>query len=191
MLWPSRGHHQVYLLEFSHHFGLGWDWKPFTWDEIHVLLAIFMLMGIDQKPTLWSYFSKNSFGNSCIWVCNINGPIWINMQTYALQQQQSYISGPSTTFQNIPSDVLPNRKFWTLHIENQNIATDGSLTLWKWKLSNNTFHWSHQNLQLSLTSFVNPAQAISGPLLFIMEETLTSEEKSRTAVVFSCGTTGW
>jgi hypothetical protein len=35
------------------------DWKPITTDEIYVLLAIFMLMGIIQKPTLRSYFSKH------------------------------------------------------------------------------------------------------------------------------------
>jgi uncharacterized membrane protein len=36
------------------------DWKPVTKDEIYVVLALFMLMGIIQKPTLRSYFSKNS-----------------------------------------------------------------------------------------------------------------------------------
>jgi len=37
-----------------------WDWKPVTnKDKIYVVLALFMLMGIIQKPTLRSYFSKN------------------------------------------------------------------------------------------------------------------------------------
>jgi len=35
------------------------DWKPVTKDEMFVVLALFMLMGIIQKPTLRSYFSKN------------------------------------------------------------------------------------------------------------------------------------
>jgi len=35
------------------------DWKPVTKDEMYVVLALFMLMGIIQKPTLCSYFSKN------------------------------------------------------------------------------------------------------------------------------------
>jgi len=36
------------------------DWKPVTnKDEMYVVLALFMLMGIIQKPTLRSYFSKN------------------------------------------------------------------------------------------------------------------------------------
>jgi len=35
------------------------DWKPVTKDEMYVVLALFMLMGITKKPTLFSYFSKN------------------------------------------------------------------------------------------------------------------------------------
>ena len=46
------------------------DWKPVTKDEMYVLLALFMLMGIIQKPTLRSYFSKN-----CILATPIFGSI--------------------------------------------------------------------------------------------------------------------
>jgi len=36
------------------------DWKPvINEDEMYVVLALFMLMGIIQKPTLRSYFSKH------------------------------------------------------------------------------------------------------------------------------------
>jgi hypothetical protein len=34
------------------------DWKHFTTDEMYVVLAFFMLMGIIQNPILRSYFSK-------------------------------------------------------------------------------------------------------------------------------------
>ena len=38
------------------------DWKPVTnKDEMYVVLAIFMLMGIIQKPTLRSYLKKIVF----------------------------------------------------------------------------------------------------------------------------------
>jgi hypothetical protein len=37
------------------------DWKPVNKDEMYVVLALFMLMGIIQKPTLRSYFSKIIF----------------------------------------------------------------------------------------------------------------------------------
>jgi hypothetical protein len=33
-----------------------WDWKPVSKDEMYVVLALFMLMGIIQRPTLRSYF---------------------------------------------------------------------------------------------------------------------------------------
>jgi hypothetical protein len=36
------------------------NWKPITVDKIYVVLALIMLMGIVQKPTIRSYFSKNS-----------------------------------------------------------------------------------------------------------------------------------
>jgi len=35
-----------------------WDWRPVTKDGLYVVMAIFMLVGIIQKPTLRSYFSK-------------------------------------------------------------------------------------------------------------------------------------
>jgi len=35
------------------------DWKPVTKDEMYVVLALSMQMGIIQKPTLRSYVSKN------------------------------------------------------------------------------------------------------------------------------------
>jgi hypothetical protein len=36
------------------------DWKHVTTDEIYVVLALFMLVGIVQKPTLRLNFSRNS-----------------------------------------------------------------------------------------------------------------------------------
>ena len=35
------------------------DWKPVTKDELYVVLALFMLIGIIQNATLRSHFSKN------------------------------------------------------------------------------------------------------------------------------------
>jgi hypothetical protein len=52
------------------------DWKPVTRDEMYVVLALFMLMGIIQKPTLRTGFSKKFyFGNSCLWLCYLYGPV--------------------------------------------------------------------------------------------------------------------
>jgi hypothetical protein len=61
--------------------------------------------------------------------------------------------------------------------------------------SNSTLHQRQQNLEISLRSFVNPAQALSGPLLFILEETrfqstfLSQERLNSSCCVVSCGTT--
>jgi hypothetical protein len=50
------------------------DWKPVTTDEMYVVLALFMLMGIIKKPTLRSYISKNcimapsSLALLCLWI---------------------------------------------------------------------------------------------------------------------------
>ena len=52
------------------------DWKPVTKDEMYVVLALFMLMGIIQKPTLRSYFSKKLyFGDSNIWFYYFYGSV--------------------------------------------------------------------------------------------------------------------
>jgi hypothetical protein len=34
-------------------------WEDVTLDEMYVVLAVIMLTGIDQRPTLRSYYSKN------------------------------------------------------------------------------------------------------------------------------------
>jgi hypothetical protein len=65
-----------------------WDWKPVTKDEMYVVLALFMLMQIIQKPKLRSYFSKKLyFGNSNIWFYYFYGSVWNNLQFYAFQQE--------------------------------------------------------------------------------------------------------
>jgi len=35
------------------------SWKPVTESEIYIVLNLFLLMGIVQKPTVRSYFSKS------------------------------------------------------------------------------------------------------------------------------------
>jgi len=48
------------------------DWKPVTKDEMYVMLALFMLMGIIQNPTLRSYFSKNCILATPVFGCIIS-----------------------------------------------------------------------------------------------------------------------
>jgi len=49
------------------------DWTPVTTDEIYVVLGLFKLMGIIQKPTLRSYFTKN---------CTLGTPIFGYMDRF-------------------------------------------------------------------------------------------------------------
>jgi hypothetical protein len=42
-----------------------WDWKPVTKDEIYIVIAL-------QKPTLQSYFSKNSILAAAVFGCVIS-----------------------------------------------------------------------------------------------------------------------
>ena len=53
------------------------DWKPvINKEEMYVVLALFMLMGIIQKPTLRSYFKKKLyFGDSYLWFCYFYGSV--------------------------------------------------------------------------------------------------------------------
>ena len=57
------------------------DWKPVTKDEIYVVLALFMLMGIILKPTLRSYFSKIIFWRLQSLVQLF---LWIGLNQYAI-----------------------------------------------------------------------------------------------------------
>ena len=64
------------------------DWRPITnKDEMYAVLALLMLMGIIQKPTLRSYLKKLHFGDSNLWFYYFYGSVRINLQFYAFQQQ--------------------------------------------------------------------------------------------------------
>jgi len=64
------------------------DWKPITKDEMYVVLALFMLMGIIQKPTLRSYVSKNYILATPIFASTISMDRFESIcKFYAFQQQ--------------------------------------------------------------------------------------------------------
>ena len=51
------------------------DWKPVTKDEMYVILALFMLMGIIQAHTKIIFFKKLYFGDSSIWFYYFHGSV--------------------------------------------------------------------------------------------------------------------
>jgi uncharacterized membrane protein len=56
-------------------------WKPVTEDEIYVVLALFMLMGTVQKPTLRSYSSKKSLLATPVFGCVISSGLTTQSST--------------------------------------------------------------------------------------------------------------
>jgi hypothetical protein len=114
------------------------DWKPVGENEIYVVLALFMLMGIVQKPTLQLHFLKNSVLAIPVFGCVISidrlESICKFMQFNNNDRKHTDL-GPLKLFKISPAMSYLNRKFQMLYILDQNIAIDESLTLWRWRLS--------------------------------------------------------
>jgi len=102
------------------------------------VLALSMLMGIIQKPTLHSYFSKNY-----ILVTPIFGSIIFMDQFESICNFMHFINNdhvgtyhrPSKLFKIYPVLSHLNTNFQSLYLPGQNIAIDESLTLWRGRLS--------------------------------------------------------
>jgi hypothetical protein len=90
------------------------DWKPVTTDEMYVVIALFMRMGIVQKPTLRSYFSKNYilvtpvFG-SVISVDRLE--LICNFMHFSNNESIRTYQGPSKLFKIYPFLSYLNKKF--------------------------------------------------------------------------------
>ena len=85
------------------------DWKPVTKDEMYVVLALYMLMGIIQKPTLRSYFSKNYILATPIFGSIISMDRFESICSFMHFNNNDHIGtyqGPSKLFKIYP--VLPN-----------------------------------------------------------------------------------
>ena len=114
------------------------DWKPVTKDEMYVVLALFMLMGIIQKPTLRSYFSKNYILATPIFGFIISVDQFESICNFMHFNNNDHIGtyqGPSKLFKIYPVLSHLNTKFQSLYLPGQNIAIDESLTLWRGRLS--------------------------------------------------------
>ena len=113
------------------------NWEPVTGDEIYVVLGLLMLMGIIQKPTLKSYFSRDAFLESPIF------PQTMKQDQFELIMKfihfvdnttaDSY-TGPSKLFKIHNFLEKINNKFQSAYLPSENIAVDESLTLWKGRL---------------------------------------------------------
>jgi hypothetical protein len=95
------------------------DRKPVTIDEMYVVLALFMLMGIIQKPTLRSYFLKNSILATPIFDCVISMDRFESVCNYMHFSNSEGIAThkrPSNLFKIYPVLCHLNIKFQSLYI---------------------------------------------------------------------------
>jgi hypothetical protein len=98
------------------------DRKPVTTDEMYVVLALFMLMGIIQKPTLRSHFQKVLFWQllslaviSMDWFESI-----CNYMHFSNSEGIATHKGPSRLFKIYPVQYHLNTKFQFVHFRHHN-----------------------------------------------------------------------
>lgn len=111
-------------------------WKTVAEGEIYVILGLFMLIGIVQKPALRSYF--------IIKKCNFHTGVWRHYNTRQIEINFciSLTIKPSVILkvQKKLLKILPvilhlNNKFHELYLPSQDISIDELLTLCKGRLS--------------------------------------------------------
>jgi len=95
-------------------------------------------MGIIQKPTLRSYFSKNYILATPIFGSIISMNRFESICNYMHLNNNDHIGtyqGPSKLFKIYTVLSHLNTKFQSLYLPGQNIVMDESLTLWRGRLS--------------------------------------------------------
>jgi len=108
------------------------DWEPVTKNKMYVVLALFMLMGIIQKPTLHSNFSRNYILATPIFGSIISMDRFESICIFMHFNNNGHIGtyqGPSKLFKIYPVLSHLNTKFQSLYLPGQNIAIDESLML--------------------------------------------------------------
>jgi hypothetical protein len=116
------------------------DWKPVSEDEMHVVLAIFMRMGIVQKSTAQLYILKNSAFAIPVFGCVISMDRFetiCKFMQFNKNDSKYIVLGSPEHLKIYPVMSYLNRKFQTsyMYIPDQNARTDEFLTLWRGRLS--------------------------------------------------------
>jgi hypothetical protein len=113
-------------------------WKPVTEGDIYIVLGLFMLMGIVQKPTLRSYFSTKRVISTPGFkdvITRERLEIICKFLHFSDNETVSNFEGPVKLFKIFPVILHLNNKFQELYLPNKDISIDESLTLWKGRLS--------------------------------------------------------
>ena len=95
------------------------EWKPVTKDELFVILGLFMLMRIVQKPTLRSYFFKNSILSTPIFGKVISMDRFESICNFMHFNNNDNISsyvGPARLFKIFPVLSYLNKKFQEMYL---------------------------------------------------------------------------
>jgi len=114
------------------------SWTPLTESEIYTVLGLFLLMGIVQKPTVRSYFSKSrviSTSGFADVISRERFELICKFFHFIENECLPTYQEPPRWFKIYPVICHLNIKFQTLYLRHQNIAIDESLTFWKGHLS--------------------------------------------------------
>ncbi|XP_071057565.1 piggyBac transposable element-derived protein 4-like [Onthophagus taurus] len=114
------------------------EWKNVTAEEIYVVFGFYMLMGIIQKPTIRSYFSKKDIIGTPIFnkIMTLDRfELITNFLHFVGNDTINAFEGPKKLFKIYPIIKHLNNVFQKYYLLGRNISVDESLTLWKGILS--------------------------------------------------------
>jgi hypothetical protein len=145
-------------------------WKPVTEGEIYIVLGLFMLMGIIQKPTFRSHFTTKRVISTLGWdiITQERLEIICTFFNFADNETVSNFEGPEKFFKMFPVILHLNNKFQNCISQTKTFQL---MNHWRFGKavchSNSTFLSRHPNLESKHTSCVTPPQGIYGPSLYI------------------------
>jgi hypothetical protein len=114
------------------------EWQPVTAEEIYVVLALFMLMGIVQDPSVRMYFSRNHLVATPVFGSVISLDRFESICRFLHltdNTSKDTYEGPQKLFKIYPIIRHLNSKFQSLYLPQKDISVDESLTLCKGRLS--------------------------------------------------------
>lgn len=112
------------------------DWVPTNKDEIKLLLGIFFLQGIIQKPKLSHYFSRNKLLATPVFyetMCEIRFFLLLKYLHFADNEAYDRQISPKLYKVKPVLDILVT-KFKTSYLPDDRLSIDESLLLWKGRL---------------------------------------------------------
>jgi hypothetical protein len=112
-------------------------WEPVRGEEIYVALGLMKLMGIVQKPTIKSYFSKDPFLETPIFYQTMTQDrfeLTTKFLHFTDNSTRDTYTGPPKLLKIQPILESLNNKFQSANLPAENIVIDELLTLWEGRL---------------------------------------------------------